>query len=156
MVDLSCLKPYIFNMSKNDISITEVNVKRDGIDEVFDRLLLQMDCTLYEGTYRQAQTIDFHYTYEVTKALYIIEHFIEGEENQKLLDRHLANIEYEKIHPPKRLLSANSPFEKETKRKAPIKRRDSSEPKEKKITVAERKKLNKLNKFAAVPLKLKL
>ena len=56
-------------MSKNDISITEVDVKRDGIDEVFDRLLLQMDCTLYEGTYRQAQTVDFHYTYEVTKAI---------------------------------------------------------------------------------------
>lgn len=160
MIDLNILRPYVFNMSKSNISIAEHDVATLGFDVVFDVIIKNMDCTLPQNV-RRVQTINFNYTYEITKALHIIEHCLDNEEKQeeyarRLLDRHLANLEYEKDNPPNFLITANSVFEKETKK--PIKRKinRSSEPKEKKPTVAERKKALKLNKFSAVPIKLKL
>lgn len=98
------LKDYIVNVAYRFNNIDK-EVKKDGIDAVFNKQLHWLDCTRWNAqhTYRLMQTIGYDYRAEMTLTLHILEAFPDDktkEREKALLDRHYKNIEYENEHPP--------------------------------------------------------
>lgn len=86
-----------------DYMINEVNA--NDITELLDKLIDRIDCTkVYPSGLRVMQTIGYPYKREITRYLFVLNN-VEDEEvkqeyYQKLIDRHNANIEYEKDNAP--------------------------------------------------------
>lgn len=86
-----------------DYMINEVNA--NDITELLDKLIDRIDCTkVYPSGLRVMQTIGYPYKREITRYLFVLNN-VENEEikqeyYQKLIDRHNANIEYEKDNAP--------------------------------------------------------
>ena len=86
-----------------DYMINEINA--NDITELLDKLIDRIDCTkVYPSGLRVMQTIGYPYKREITRYLFVLNN-IEDEEvkqeyYQKLIDRHNANIEYEKDNAP--------------------------------------------------------
>ena len=86
-----------------DYMINEVNA--NDITELLDKLIDRIDCTkVYPSGLRVMQTIGYPYKREITRYLFILNNVekeeIKQEYYQKLIDRHNANIEYEKDNAP--------------------------------------------------------
>lgn len=86
-----------------DYMINEINA--NDITELLDKLIDRIDCTkVYPSGLRVMQTIGYPYKREITRYLFVLNN-VEDEEvkqeyYQKLIDRHNANIEYEKDNAP--------------------------------------------------------
>lgn len=81
----------------------EKEVERDGLDATINRYLHYCDCTRWdlEHKYRLCQTIDFRYTMDMSRLLYVIDTFANDDEHMaKVIKRHEDNIKFETEFPP--------------------------------------------------------
>ena len=85
-------------------------VAEKGIDEYLTQQLIYLDCSrLYKDGSRAMQTIGYPYQREITSYIYVLEKavWLDGYQDKhkqkwidKLLERHNANLEYERDNPP--------------------------------------------------------
>ena len=133
-----------------DYMINEVNA--NDITELLDKLIDRIDCTkVYPSGLRVMQTIGYPYKREITSYIYVVTK--EGNEQEdtdfikywinKLIERHQANLEYEKENPP---VWYDGKPKKNNKRKPKAKEGDMfpEETKKVKISKAEAKLKAKL------------
>ena len=108
-------KDYIVSLDKYDTDMIDKRVAEKGIEEYLSQQLVYLDCSrLYKDGSRAMQTIGYPYQKEISSYLYALKKYYEDrdcpldineqEEYQhdidRLLERHNANIEYEKENPP--------------------------------------------------------
>ena len=96
------LHDYITSLDDSDHKMIDQRVAEKGIEEYLNQQLIYLDCSRIIQGMRMMQTIGYPYQREVSSYLYAVEmHAIHKHiwEN-KLLERHKANLEYEKENPP--------------------------------------------------------
>ena len=104
------LQEYICELDKHDKAIIDNKVAEKGIDEYLTQQLIYLDCSrLYKDGSRAMQTIGYPYQREITSYIYVLEKavWLDGYQDKhkqewtdKLLERHSANLEYERDNPP--------------------------------------------------------
>lgn len=93
---------YNIELDKFDIKMLNNEVVEKGVENYLSLLLVYLDCSRIIKDMRMMQTIGYPYQREISSYLYAVEmHAIHKHiwEN-KLLERHQANLEYEKENPP--------------------------------------------------------
>ena len=101
-MDYTKLRNYITSLDDSDRKIIDKKVAEKGIEEYLNQQLIYLDCSRIIKGMRMMQTIGYPYQREISSYLYAVEmHAIHKHiwEN-KLLERHKANLEYEKENPP--------------------------------------------------------
>lgn len=97
------LKPYIQEIDLFYVQWLESCIEKYGKDEVYEKQLRDIDCTLIskEGM-RLQQTTSYRYKYELTHILYLISNYFDNDEDkyQQIYDIHKRNLEYEILNPP--------------------------------------------------------
>ena len=104
---LSELEQYRCSLDDVDHKMIDNGVAELGIEEYLTRQLSYLDCTrTYNDGSRVMQTIGYPYQRQISIYLYALEKLnirsdlSKQEYTNKLLERHKANIEYEKNNPP--------------------------------------------------------
>ena len=101
-MDYTKLRNYITSLDDSDRKIIDKKVAEKGIEEYLNQQLIYLDCSRIIKGMRMMQTIGYPYQREISSYLYAVEmHAVHKHiwEN-KLLERHKANLEYEKENPP--------------------------------------------------------
>lgn len=104
MVDI--LNNYITSLDKTDKLMIEKKVAEKGIANYLSQQLIYLDCSRIINSTRMMQTIGYPYQREISSYLYALEKLkfrsdlSKQEYINKLLERHQANLEYEKENPP--------------------------------------------------------
>lgn len=101
-MDYTKLRNYITSLDDSDREIIDKRVAEKGIEGYLNQQLIYLDCSRIIKGMRMMQTIGYPYQREISSYLYAVEmHAIHKHiwEN-KLLERHQANLEYEKENPP--------------------------------------------------------
>ena len=101
-MDYTKLRNYITFLDDSDRKIIDKKVAEKGIEEYLNQQLIYLDCSRIIKGMRMMQTIGYPYQREISSYLYAVEmHAVHKHiwEN-KLLERHKANLEYEKENPP--------------------------------------------------------
>ena len=96
------VKKYHTDLDDADRAMIDKRVEEKGIEEYLNQQLVYLDCSRTLQGMRMMQTIGYPYKREITSYLYAVEmHAVHKHiwEN-KLIERHNANIEYEKENPP--------------------------------------------------------
>lgn len=97
------VRQYQRPLDKSEYIRLEKEVERDGLDATINRYLHYCDCTRWdlEHKYRICQTIDFRYTIDMSRLLYIIDTFANDDIHMaKVIKRHEDNIKFEFEFPP--------------------------------------------------------
>lgn len=97
------VRAYQRPLDKSEYIRLEKEVERDGLDATINRYLHYCDCTRWdlEHKYRLCQTIDFRYTMDMSRLLYVIDTFANDDEHiAKVIKRHEDNIKFESEFPP--------------------------------------------------------
>lgn len=96
------LNDYIIPLDNTIISMIDSNVAEKGIENYLSQQLVYLDCSrIYKSGFRAMQTIGYPYRKEVSSYLYVLDKIPNKDEwRDKLLERHHANLEYEKENPP--------------------------------------------------------
>ena len=108
------LRDYIISLDDSDHKIIDQRVAEKGIEEYLNQQLVYLDCSRILQGMRIMQTIGYPYQREISSYLYALENqvnFLTVEDSDvtkfnkeewlnKLLERHQANLEYEKENPP--------------------------------------------------------
>ena len=106
------LRDYITSLDDSDRKMIDQKVAEKGIEEYLNQQLVYLDCSRIIQGMRMMQTIGYPYQREISSCLYVIHNcsdidydIIDGKHNReywenKLLERHQANLEYEKENPP--------------------------------------------------------
>jgi hypothetical protein len=109
------LNDYITTLDNTDKKIIDNKVAEKGIEQYLSQQLIYLDCSrIYKDGSRAMQTIGYPYRREISSYLYALKKYYEDrdcpldineqEEYQhdidRLLERHQANLEYEKENPP--------------------------------------------------------
>ena len=103
---LSKLEQYITTLDEYDHSMIDNRVAEKGIEEYLTQQLVYLDCTRVINDMRMMQTIGYPYQREISSYLYALSKAGEAGEIStaewlnKLIQRHDANLEYEKENPP--------------------------------------------------------
>ena len=139
------IKTYHTDLDNCDRAMIDKRVEEKGIEEYLNQQLVYLDCTRVLDGMRMMQTIGYPYKREISSYLYAVEmHAVHKHiwEN-KLIERHNANIEYEKENPP---VWYDGKPKKNNKRKPKTKEGDMfpEETKKTKISKAEAKLKAKL------------
>ena len=139
------VKKYHTDLDDADRAMIDRRVEEKGIKEYLNQQLVYLDCSRVIQGMRMMQTIGYPYKREVMSFLYAVEmHSVHKHiwEN-KLIERHNANIEYEKENPP---IWYDSKSKKGSKRKPKAKEGDMfpEETKKAKVSKAEAKLKAKL------------
>ena len=149
------IKMYHTELDDIDKQMIDDKVAEKGIEGYLNQQLIYLDCSRILQGMRMMQTIGYPYKREICSYLYVIhncsdidydiiddKHNCEYWEN-KLIERHLANIEYEKENPP---IWYDDKPKKNSKRKPKAKEGDMfpEETKKAKISKAEAKLKAKL------------
>lgn len=100
------LNQYIIELDDIDKRMIRKRVVEKGIEGYLSQQLFYLDCTRIAQNMRFMQTIGYPYCREISCYLYAL--YIFAQDNaefdkvwtKKLLERHAANIEYEKDNPP--------------------------------------------------------
>lgn len=90
-------------LDKSEYIRLEKEVENNGLDATIDKYLSLCDCTIWDSQhkYRLCQTIDYRYTIDMSKLLYVIDTFSNTDENMaKVIKRHEDNIKFESKFPP--------------------------------------------------------
>ena len=90
-------------LDKSEYIRLEKEVETNGLDVTIDKYLSYCDCTIWDSQhkYRLCQTIDYRYTIDMSKLLYVIDTFGNTDENMaKVIKRHEDNIKFESEFPP--------------------------------------------------------
>ena len=107
------LNEYITTLDKNDTDIIDKRVAEKGIEDYLSQQLVYLDCSRIIQGMRMMQTIGYPYQREISSYLYALENWSStvtcpDDYNKnpdeywidKLLERHKANLEYEKENSP--------------------------------------------------------
>lgn len=101
-MDYTKLRNYITSLDDSDHKVIDKRVAEKGIEGYLNQQLIYLDCSRIIKGMRMMQTIGYPYQREISSYLYALEmhaiykHIWED----KLLERHQANLEYEKENPP--------------------------------------------------------
>ena len=101
-MDYTKLRNYITSLDDSDHKVINQRVVEKGIEGYLNQQLIYLDCSRIIKGMRMMQTIGYPYKREISSYLYAVEmHAVHKHiwEN-KLLERHKANLEYEKENPP--------------------------------------------------------
>lgn len=99
------LSNYIITLDDVDRRIIDNRVAERGIENYLSQQLVYLDCSRVINDMRMMQTIGYPYQREISSYLYALSGLAEDPEYEqvwltKLLERHQANLEYEKENPP--------------------------------------------------------
>ena len=100
------LRNYITSLDDSDREIIDKRVAEKGIEGYLNQQLIYLDCSRIIKGVRMMQTIGYPYQREISSYLYALETVagndfdFDEEWINKLLERHQANLEYEKENPP--------------------------------------------------------
>ena len=100
------IKTYHTDLDDYDKAIIDKKVAEKGIEEYLNQQLIYLDCSRILQGMRMMQTIGYPYKREISSYLYALETVagndfdFDKEWINKLLERHQANLEYEKENPP--------------------------------------------------------
>lgn len=100
------LRDYIIPLDDSDHRIIDQRVAEKGIEGYLNQQLVYLDCSRILQGMRMMQTIGYPYQREISSYLYALETVagndfdFDKEWINKLLERHQANLEYEKENPP--------------------------------------------------------
>ena len=102
------IKKYHTDLDEIDRAMIDKRVGEKGIEEYLNQQLVYLDCSRVIDGMRMMQTIGYPYKREICSYVYAVTK--EGNEQEdtdfikywidKLIERHLANLEYEKENPP--------------------------------------------------------
>lgn len=105
-MELTELRDYITTLDDCDHRMIDQRVAEKGIEGYLTRQLVYLDCSRIIKGMRMMQTIGYPYQREISAYLYALETVagndfdFDKEWINKLLERHQANLEYEKENPP--------------------------------------------------------
>ena len=99
------VKKYHTDLDDSDRAMIDRRVEEKGIEEYLNQQLVYLDCSRIIQGMRMMQTIGYPYKREITSYVYVIQTRYDNAEHcknwiNKLIERHNANIEYEKENPP--------------------------------------------------------
>lgn len=96
------LNDYIIPLDNTITSMIDSNVAEKGIENYLSQQLVYLDCSrIYKSGLRAMQTIGYPYRKEISSYFYVLDKIPNKDEwLDKLLERHHANLEYEKENPP--------------------------------------------------------
>ena len=100
------LRNYITTLDDADHRMIDQRVAEKGIEGYLNQQLIYLDCSRILQGMRMMQTIGYPYQREISSYLYALETVagndfdFDKEWINKLLERHQANLEYEKENPP--------------------------------------------------------
>ena len=100
------LRDYITSLDDSDHQMIDQRVAEIGIERYLTQQLVYLDCSRILQGMRMMQTIGYPYQREISSYLYALETVagndfdFDKEWINKLLERHQANLEYEKENPP--------------------------------------------------------
>ena len=138
-------KKYHTDLDEIDRAMIDKRVEEKGIEEYLNQQLVYLDCSRVIDGMRMMQTIGYPYKRELCSYIYAVEmHAVHKHTwENKLIERHLANLEYEKENPP---IWYDGKPKKTSKRKPKAKEGDMfpEETKKAKISKAEAKLKAKL------------
>ena len=142
------VKKYHTDLDDSDRAMIDRRVEEKGIEEYLNQQLVYLDCSRIVQGMRMMQTIGYPYKRELCSYVYAVSGLAEDPESEqvwidKLIERHNANIEYEKENPP---IWYDGKPKKSGKRKPKAKEGDMfpEETKKAKISKAEAKLKAKL------------
>ena len=143
------IKTYHTDLDDYDKTIIDKKVAEKGIEKYLNQQLIYLDCSRILQGMRMMQTIGYPYKREISSYVYALETVagndfdFDKEWINKLIERHQANLEYEKENPP---IWYDGKPKKNTTRKRKYKEADmfSEETKKAKISKAEAKLKAKL------------
>ena len=144
-------KKYHTDLDECDKNMIDKKVAEKGIEGYLNQQLIYLDCSRILQGMRMMQTIGYPYKREISSYVYALDVSNFEDKGQvsiwknKLIERHKANIEYEKENPP---IWYGDKSKKSTTRKRKYKEADmfSEETKKAKISKAEAKLAAKLLK----------
>ena len=105
-MELTELRDYITSLDDSDHKMIDQRVAEKGIEGYLNQQLVYLDCSRIIQGMRMMQTIGYPYQREISSYLYALETVagndfdFDKEWINKLLERHQANLEYEKENPP--------------------------------------------------------
>ena len=105
-MELTELRNYITSLDDSDHKMIDKRVAEKGIEEYLNQQLIYLDCSRIIKGMRMMQTIGYPYQREISSYLYALETVagndfdFDEEWINKLLERHQANLEYEKENLP--------------------------------------------------------
>ena len=142
------IKTYHTDLDDYDKAMIDKKVAEKGIEEYLNQQLIYLDCSRILQGMRMMQTIGYPYKREISSYVYALSDLAEDLECEqvwinKLIERHQANLEYEKENPP---IWYDGKPKKNTTRKRKYKEADMfpEETKKAKISKAESKLKAKL------------
>ena len=97
------VRKYERALDKSEYIRLEKEVENNGLDATIDKYINYCDCTKWdlEHKYRLCQTIDYRYTVDMSRLLYVIDTFANDDEHMaKVIKRHEDNIKFETEFPP--------------------------------------------------------
>lgn len=100
------IKKYYTELDNIDKGIIDTRVAEKGISAYLNQQLIYLDCSRIINGMRMMQTIGYPYKREISSYLYALDNSeLEDERDisiwkDKLVERHLINLEYEKENPP--------------------------------------------------------
>jgi hypothetical protein len=100
------LRDYITSLDDSDHKMIDQRVAEKGIEGYLNQQLVYLDCSRIIQGMRMMQTIGYPYQREISSYIYALETVagndfdFDKEWIDKLLERHQANLEYEKENPP--------------------------------------------------------
>lgn len=141
------IKKYHTELDDSDKIIIDKRVAEKGIEEYLNQQLIYLNCSRVIKGMRMMQTIGYPYKREISSYIYVLTELNVSDDNiywiNKLIERHQANLEYEKENPP---VWYDGKPKKNTTRKRKAKEGDMfpEETKKAKISKAEAKLKAKL------------
>lgn len=105
-MELTELSNYITTLDDTDHKMIDQRVAEKGIEGYLTQQLVYLDCSRIIKGMRMMQTIGYPYQREISSYLYALETVagndfdFDKEWIDKLLERHQANLEFEKENPP--------------------------------------------------------
>lgn len=100
------LRDYVTSLDDSDHKMIDQKVAEKGIEGYLNQQLVYLDCSRIIQGMRMMQTIGYPYQREISSYIYALETVagndfdFDKEWIDKLLERHQANLEYEKENPP--------------------------------------------------------
>ena len=131
------IKEYYLELDDIDRLSIDDKIAEKGIEQYLNQQLIYLDCTRIVDNLRLMQTIGYHYQREISCYIYALNQYVDDIDEHKdftnkLIERHIANIEYEKENPPVWYSKPN----KNTKRKRKHKEADIFPEETKKVKVS--------------------
>lgn len=99
------IKTYHTELDDSDKYMIDARVAEKGIEKYLNQQLIYLDCSRIIQGMRMMQTIGYPYEREISSYVYALNEYVNDIDEHKnfinkLIERHQANLEYEKENPP--------------------------------------------------------